>query len=266
AATKLGLSQFCSFSATSINLGRFEIMFRKKPLSAAVHRAVTTVAMAATAAAPVIGQAQESIEEVVVTGSRITTDANLVTSSPVTQVKAEELAFRGITRVEDLMNDLPQIVPELTANEANGATGTATLDLRGLGSDRTLVLTNGHRMGFGDPFALAPDINQVPGALIERIEVLTGGASSTYGSDAVSGVVNFIMKDDFEGIQVDYQYSGYQHSQHADAVQDALEAFGEEPPSGSDWGGGTHDIDLTVGVNTADGRGNITAYVGYRNI
>ena len=140
-------------------------MFELKPLSVAVKRALSTAAIAATAIAPVVGQAQEdTIEEVVITGSRIKTDANLQSSSPVTMIKAEEIAYRGITRVEDLLNDLPSIVPENTGNESNGATGTATIDLRGLTSDRTLVLTNGHRMGFGDVFDLAPDVNAVPAA------------------------------------------------------------------------------------------------------
>ncbi len=203
---------------------------------------------------------------IVVTGSRIGTDPNLVTSSPVTTVRAEDITSRGVTRIEDLVNDLPQVVPELTANESNGATGTATIDLRGAGSDRTLVLTNGHRMGFGDPFALAPDVNQVPSALIERVEVLTGGASSTYGSDAVSGVVNFIMKDDFEGFQINYQYAGYQHEQGNDAVQAAISnsGFTQAPDDVTD--GATTDINLVMGVNSADGRGNVTAYLGYRDI
>ena len=244
-------------------------MFRRKPLSVAVNRALSTVAIAATAAStPVLvwGQQaqQEMLEEVVVTGSRIAADPNLVTSSPVTMVNSEELGFRGITRVEDLINDLPSMLPELTANEANGATGSATIDLRGLSSDRTLVLTNGHRMGFGDVFALAPDINQVPGALIERVEVLTGGASATYGSDAISGVVNFIMKNDFEGIQIDYQYSGYQHNSGNEAVQSAVDARGFEQAPDSVFDGAGHDLNVTFGVNSADGRGNITGYIGYR--
>jgi outer membrane receptor protein involved in Fe transport len=239
----------------------------------AVQQALSTVAIAATATAPSVALGQENLEEVVVTGSRIAGDANLVTSSPVTQIKAEEIGYRGITRVEDLMNDLPQVVPELTANDSNGSTGTATLDLRGLGSDRTLVLTNGHRMGFGDPFAMAPDINTVPGALIERVEILTGGASSTYGSDAIAGVVNFVMKQDFEGVQIDYQYSAFQHDQDNEDVQDAIAAaaaagdpneFQQAP--GDTWDGGTHDINVVFGVNSPDGRGNITGYLGYRDV
>ena len=207
---------------------------------------------------------QPQQEELVVTGSRIASDPNPVTSSPVTMVKSEEFGFRGITRVEDLINDLPSMVPEYTANESNGATGSATIDLRGLSSDRTLVLTNGHRMGFGDVFSLAPDINQVPGALIERVEVLTGGASATYGSDAISGVVNFIMKKDFEGVQVDYQYSGYQHDSGNETVQAALADSGFEQAPDSVFDGRGHDLNITFGVNTVDGRGNITGYLGYR--
>lgn len=245
-------------------------MFRKHPLSDAVQRAVYGVAIATTAASlPAVTHAQQqeaALEEIVVTGSRIATDPNLITSSPVTQVNAEEFVHRGITRVEDLTNDLPQVTPELSSNESNGATGTATLDLRGLGSDRTLVLVNGHRMGFGDPFALAPDINQIPGSLIERVEVLTGGASSTYGSDAVSGVVNFIMRDDFEGFQLDYQFSGYQHNNDLTEVQNQIDASGFEQAPSSPRDGATTNVNVTVGINTPDGNGNVTGYLGYRDI
>jgi outer membrane receptor protein involved in Fe transport len=241
-------------------------MFRQNPLSVAVQRALSGVALAAAAGATTGAYAQDAAEEIIVTGSRIAADPNLITSSPVTQVRSEEMELRGITRVEDLLNDLPQIVPEFTSNESNGATGTATLDLRGLASERTLVMTNGHRMGFGDVFELAPDVNQVPGTLIERVEVLTGGASSTYGSDAVAGVVNFIMRRDFEGVQIDYQYSAYQHNSGNEDVQDAIDARGFEQAPDDVWDGGTHDVNLIVGVNTPDGRGNITAYLGYRDI
>ncbi|HEX7060829.1 MAG TPA: TonB-dependent receptor [Woeseiaceae bacterium] len=247
-------------------------MSQRKPLAAAVHRALSGVALATTAVvAPGLTHAQAQpqsgeLEEITVTGSRIATDPNLISSSPVSQIQAEELTYRGVTRVEDLVNDLPQITPEFTANDSNGATGTATLDLRGLGSDRTLVLVNGHRMGFGDPSVLSPDINQIPGALIERVEILTGGASSTYGSDAVSGVVNFIMKDDFEGFQLNFQYAGYQHSQGNDGVQSAIADMGFEQAPDDVTVGGTTDVNLLIGINSPDGRGNITGYAGYRKI
>jgi outer membrane receptor protein involved in Fe transport len=206
------------------------------------------------------------LEEVIITGTRIPLDQNQVASSPVTTVGSEELTYSGVTRVEDLVNNMPQLVPELTANDSNGSTGTATLDLRGLGSNRTLVLTNGHRMGFGDPFALAPDINQIPGNLIERVEILTGGASSTYGSDAVAGVVNFIMKSDFEGFQFDAQYSGYQHKNDNQAAQDAIDAAGYEQAPNKVNDGEMVNLNAIWGINSADGRANVTAYIGYRDI
>jgi outer membrane receptor protein involved in Fe transport len=208
----------------------------------------------------------EYLEEIITTGSRIKQDANLTSASPVTTLNAGEIQNRGIVRVEDLVNDLPQVVPELTANESNGATGTATLDLRGLGSDRTLVLTNGHRMGLGNPFALAPDVNQVPAILIERVELLTGGASSVYGADAVAGVVNFIMKDDFDGFMIDYQYSAFQHDNNNGFAQGALTDAGFDIPSGNVTDGSTRNINVVLGVNKDDGTGNLTAYLGYRDI
>jgi len=243
-------------------------MFQRKPLSIGIQRAMYGAAIIATSfSIPAAGQAQsEKLEEIVVTGSRIAQDPNLITSSPVTMVKGEEFSYRGVIRVEDLMNSLPAIVPEFTSTESNGASGTATLDLRGLTSDRTLVLTNGHRMGFGDPFLLAPDINQVPGALIQRVEVLTGGASSTYGSDAMAGVVNFIMKDNFEGVQVNYQYSAYQHDQGNSTVQSYIAKKGFTQAPDSVWDGDANNIDLILGVNSADGKGNITAYLSYRSV
>ncbi|NND60731.1 MAG: TonB-dependent receptor [Gammaproteobacteria bacterium] len=242
-------------------------MSKSKQLSFAVHRALTGVAIATAASVPALAQdAPREVEEVVTTGSRLPVDTNLITTSPVTTVSADELKYSGVTRVEDLVNDLPQIVPELTSNDSNGSTGTATLDLRGLGSDRTLVLVNGHRMGFGDPFALAPDINQIPGNLIEQVELLTGGASSTYGSDAVSGVVNFIMKDDFEGFQVDIQRSGYQHDNSAGEAQARIADRGFDQAPGDVTDGETLNVNVIMGMNSADGRGNVTGYLGYRDI
>jgi iron complex outermembrane receptor protein len=244
-------------------------MFQKTKTSSAVRFAlglgVSSLALAAMPQA-LAQESDEPLEEIITTGSRIPVDANLVSSSPVTTLKAEEITARGITRIEDLINDLPAVVPELTSNEANGATGTATLDLRGLGSDRTLVLTNGHRMGFGDVFALAPDVNQIPSALIDRVELLTGGASSVYGADAVAGVVNFIMKTDFEGFQFDVQRSAYNHENRTDKVSAQLDAsgFAHAPSSVND--GGTDNINITMGVNSADGKGNVTAYLGWRDI
>jgi len=238
-------------------------------LSRAVSRALYGAAAVATGL-PAVAIAQDAdldeLEEIVVTGSRIATDANLVTSSPVTTLDADEILHRGVTRVEDLVNSLPQVTPEFTSTVANGATGTATLDLRGLESKRTLVLTNGHRMGFGNPFELAVDVNQIPTQLIDRVELLTGGASSVYGADAVAGVVNFITKRDFEGFQIDWQQSGYQHDNDNGAVRAAVENSGFQQAPGDVTDGQTTNINLLIGVNSPDGRGNVTGYVGYREI
>ena len=184
-------------------------MVRKQQLAAAVRRALVMSAVtAAGVAAPAL--AQESMDEIVVTGSRIRL-ANLESTTPVTQVTAADVVTQGVTRIEDLVNQLPQAFAAQNVTVANGSTGTATLDLRGLGSPRTLVLIDGRRMPYGGVTNSAPDINQIPTPMIERVDILTGGASAVYGSDAVAGVVNFIMKKDFEGVQVTSQYNFYWH-------------------------------------------------------
>ncbi|MEC7422614.1 MAG: TonB-dependent receptor plug domain-containing protein, partial [Pseudomonadota bacterium] len=147
---------------------------------------------------------------IVVTGSRIARP-DVDSASPVTVVGAAEVADTGTVRVEDLVNSLPQVVGGQNAFITNGASGTATVDLRGLGTARTLVLVNGRRLQPGDPGLPAADLNQIPASLIERVEVLTGGASATYGADAVAGVVNFVMDTDFEGVRLDATYGFYQH-------------------------------------------------------
>jgi outer membrane receptor protein involved in Fe transport len=224
-------------------------------------------------------QAQEAgeVAEVVVTGSRIP-QPNLTSASPVTVVGAQDVATRGITRTEDLVNQLPQVFAAQGSAYSNSATGTATVDLRGLGPNRTLVLIDGRRLQNGTPGATAqntaPDLNFIPAALIERVEVVTGGASAVYGADAVAGVVNFMMQKNFEGVRLDAQYSGYQHTNNNDMAQEilrrraAVSLFPEQfaIPEKDVWDGGTTDLNLVVGVNSPDGKGNITAYAGYRNV
>jgi outer membrane receptor protein involved in Fe transport len=241
-------------------------MLRKHRLTTAVSAAL---GLGAAAALPGTALAQEQmlVEEVVVTGSRIQ-KANLISSSPVTQVDSEQFKFQGVTRVEDLLNDLPSVYPGNNANQANGATGTATINLRNLGANRTLVLVNGRRLPAGSPIAggTGSDINQIPAALIERVEVLTGGASSTYGSDAVAGVVNFMMIDDFEGVQLDVQYSGYQHENDNGTAQRINREAGFSAPDGSVSDGEISDLSLIMGANLDGGRGNVTGYFTYRDI
>lgn len=203
---------------------------------------------------------------IVVTGSRIRSP-NLESASPVTVVSSEEFKQTGTTRVEDLINSLPQVFAGQGSNVSNGATGTATLDLRGLGAERTLVLVNGRRLVPGDPTTSAADINVIPAALIKRVDVLTGGASSVYGADAVSGVVNFVMDTEFEGLRLDAQYSLYNHNQRNNSSYvDALNGRGFPYPKGSANDGGTIDATAAFGAGFDDGRGHVTAYVGYRKI
>jgi iron complex outermembrane receptor protein len=221
--------------------------------------------------------ADQTIQEVVVTGSRIA-QPNLETTSPITQVTAEDVITQGVTKIEDLVNQLPQAFAAQNGTVSNGATGTATINLRGLGSARTLVLIDGRRMPAGGvtSASYAADLNQIPTAMVERVEVLTGGASAVYGSDAVAGVVNFIMKKDFEGIQIDGQYSLYQHNNDfggpgAVGLRDVIAGRAATNPSqfalpedNVTDGNGVQGT-ITMGVSTEDGRGNITAYLSYQD-
>jgi outer membrane receptor protein involved in Fe transport len=243
-------------------------MERKYQVAAAVRRALVMGALTAAGAAPAL--AQESLGEIVVTGSRIRS-ANLESTTPVTQVTAADVVTQGVTRIEDLVNQLPQAFAAQNVTVANSATGTATLDLRGLGSPRTLVLIDGRRMPYGGVTNSAADINQIPTTMVERVDVLTGGASAVYGSDAVAGVVNFIMKKDFEGVQVTSQYNTYWHENDfggpgATKLRDVIAARAATNPDefalpdSTVTDGEGKELSLMVGVNSGDGRGNITAY------
>ncbi|MGH8176508.1 MAG: TonB-dependent receptor domain-containing protein [Steroidobacter sp.] len=240
-------------------------MRRNRTIRRAVQYALLAGAAAASAA-PAQSQDQ-TISEVVVTGSRIP-QPNLTSISPVTSVGAADIKIEGVTRVEDLINNLPQAFADFGGNLSNGATGAATVNLRALGNQRTLVLVNGRRLMPGDPTQngnSAPDLNQIPAALIERVEVLTGGASAVYGADAVAGVVNFIMNDDFEGVRVDAQYGFYQH-ENSNSINDIVAARGFDTPDSSVMDGYSKDITFILGLNSADGRGNATVYAGYRSL
>jgi iron complex outermembrane receptor protein len=217
-------------------------------------------------AGPAAAQAPEEDQQAVtVTGTRI--PRNLTAVSPVTVVNSEEIRLSGTTRTEDLINSLPQSFAGQGGNLANGASGTATVDLRGLGPDRTLVLINGRRLVPGDPSVPNPDINVIPSTIVSRIDVLTGGASSVYGADAVAGVVNFVMDTTFTGVRLDAQYSFYQHNNRSDTgIQAALDLRGFGFPTGNVADGGTYDLSMAVGAAFDDGRGHVVAYAGYRKL
>jgi iron complex outermembrane receptor protein len=243
-------------------------MERKHQVASAVRHALVMGALTAAGTTPAL--AQENLGEIVVTGSRIRS-ANLESTTPVTQVTAADVVTQGVTRIEDLVNQLPQAFAAQNVTVSNGSDGTATLNLRGLGSPRTLVLVDGRRLPYGSVNNSAADLNQIPTQMIERVDVLTGGASAVYGSDAVAGVVNFIMKKDFEGVQVSTQYNFYWHENDfsgpggtklRDTIAE-LEAVNPEQyalPDDSVTDGEGKELSLRVGVNSGDGRGNITAY------
>ncbi len=198
-------------------------------------------ALLALQAAPAFAQDATEVEGVVVTGSRIVRQ-DFEAISPVTTVGSEQLELTATLTVDTLLNELPQIVPGNTRTSNNaGGEDFSTIDLRGLGANRTLVLVNGERVPASSTTGVV-DLNTIPASLIDRIEVVTGGASAVYGSDAIAGVVNFILKDDFEGAEVTATYSS-SFEGHAPELE----------------------INALLGGNFANGRGNLTAYAAYYN-
>lgn len=197
-----------------------------------------TVAMLSGAAQAQTAAAAPAEETIIVTGSRIARP-NLEQSSPVTVIDAAELAFRQPINAEEFLREVPGVVPNIGAAVNNGANGSAQLDLRGLGVNRNLILIDGRRV-VPSTNAGVVDLNLVPVALIERTDVFTGGASSVYGADAVAGVVNFVTKRDFSGV-------------------DSTTSFGLS----SRGDGQIFRTDLTIGANFDDGRGNVVVSMGY---
>jgi outer membrane receptor protein involved in Fe transport len=205
---------------------------------------VSAAAMSPTLLAQDQAGPDKNIDEVVVTGSRIARP-NLESPVPVTTVTAEELFETGSTSVGDLLNDLPALRSTFSQSNSSrflGTTGLNLLDLRGLGTQRTLVLVNGRRHVGSDILsnAVSPDVNTFPTDLIERIDVVTGGNSAVYGSDAIAGVVNFVLKKDFEGLQ--FRGQGGQ-SGESDA--------------------GNYYASVLAGTNFLDDRGNIAVNFEY---
>src|SRR6202140_4815295 len=211
-----------------------------------------------------------TLEAVVITGTRIRTP-NLASESPVTAVSEEEIKNEGATNIENVLNELPQFHVGQGSTAVNHSTGVANLNLRGLGPTRTLVLIDGRRLGPGDPQGAqgaAADVNFIPAALVSGVDVLTGGASAVYGSDAIAGVVNFHMIRDFEGVQITTTLNGAQHTQSG-TLDPVLKAAPYPIPvaiPGDKFDGFSGDTTLLVGTNTADHRGNVTMYAEYRTI
>ena len=238
--------------------------------------AQTTPAPDAPATLPANPQTEAAPDrDIVITGSRIPQSANITSVAPVTVVNNEDLKLQGTGRVEDLLNTLPSVFASQASSISNGADGTATIDLRGLGTTRTLTLVNGRRLLPGDPSPTsgsAADINILPASMIKRVEVLTGGASSTYGADAVAGVVNFIMDTNFTGVRFDGQYSFYQHDNRDTFLTPLLNTrqgqglSGYGYPTGPSADGGQFDGTMSIGSGFDDDRGHAVVYFGYRKV
>jgi iron complex outermembrane receptor protein len=202
---------------------------------------------------------------ILITGSRIPR-IDLTAVSPVAIVKGDEFKLVGATNVEELLNQLPQVNPSQGEFVSAGAAGIATVDLRGLGAARTLVLVNGHRLMPGDPRFLVPDINSIPASIVQRVEVLTGGAAAIYGSDAVAGVVNFVLDTEIEGLRVEGQIGAYQHDNRDRFAQQLLDQRQLPYPIGSVLDGRRENVSVAFGRNFFDGRAHVTLYGGYRQI
>lgn len=181
---------------------------------------------------------------IIVTGSRIRRP-NLESTVPITSVSGDEFFQTGKTSVGDVLNELPALRSTFSQSNSSRFLGTAglnLLDLRGLGTQRTLVLQNGRRHVAGDILsnAVSPDVNTIPTDLIERVDIVTGGNSAVYGSDAIAGVVNFVLKDHYEGVQL--------------RAQGGTSKYGDA---------GSYYVSALAGTNFADGRGNIAVNFEY---
>src|SRR5688572_2285815 len=245
---------------------------KKHPLFARKACVVATEFAVAMMAAPfALAQATPPAVKIEVTGSRIPLQQNVESTSPISVISAEDIKIEGVRNVENLLQNMPQVFADQGSTVANGASGTATVDLRNLGADRTLVLVNGKRLPAGSPTYYPADLNQIPAALISRVEILTGGASAIYGSDAVAGVVNFIMRKDFQGVQGEVHYGFYNHKQgnpqgSADAVgrSAATNPAQFNVPGDLSDGGRSTEVSLLIGDNFANNRGNATVFFGWK--
>jgi outer membrane receptor protein involved in Fe transport len=228
------------------------------------------LALGSALLAPMAQAQAPAAERVEITGSRIKSLSD-EGASPVSTITATEIKLDGNRNVESIVNNLPQAFAAQGATVSNGSSGTATVNLRNLGSNRSLVLVNGRRMPMGSPTDVAPDLNQIPAGLIKRVEVLTGGASAVYGSDAVAGVVNFILDDKFQGVSLDLNHSFYNHKQQdaqgvgsVIAGRSATNPAEFKVPGDVSRDGESTTFSVTLGSNFADGKGNGVVFLGYK--
>jgi iron complex outermembrane receptor protein len=223
---------------------------RKNILAKSVRFALIGGAAAAAFSAPTVFAADEEsattkIEKISVTGSRLRS-TDMQGFSPVQTIDASDIDVSSVANIQELLLKNPAFgspgISRTNSNFSTASAGVATVDLRNLGASRTLVLVNGRRFVAGVPGESSVDLNSIPTQFIERVEIMTGGASAFYGSDAVAGVVNIVYKKEFEGIEFDVQ-SG--QSSEGDSEED--------------------QVQFTMGTSSADGKGNIMMHAAYTN-
>ncbi|MBL4815988.1 TonB-dependent receptor [Shewanella sp.] len=223
-------------------------MYKNSLIAKSVRFALIGGAAAATFTAPVVFAADEVVEEaqverIEVTGSRLRS-TDMQGFSPVQVIDSSDIDMSSVANIQELLLKNPAFgTPAISRTNSNFSTssaGAAVVDLRNLGTERTLVLVNGRRFVSGIPGDSAVDLNSIPTQFIERVEIMTGGASAIYGSDAVAGVVNIIYKKDFEGIEFDVQ-----RGQSAEGDSDETQ------------------IQFTMGTSSSDGKGNVMIHGAY---
>lgn len=200
-------------------------------IRSAVRHALYVGALTSAAGYVPVAVAQDNVEpleEITVTGSRIQRQ-DYQSASPVVSLSAEAFKQNGIINAEELVNTLPQVVPSFSSGNNNPGNGQSWINLRGLGSERNLVLLDGKRPMPSNENSIV-DINTIPVAMIERVEVISGGASAVYGSEAIAGATNFILKKDFNGVEMNAQYGI--------SAEDDTEVNAFEIILGSDFVGG----------------------------
>ena len=192
---------------------------------------------------------QDFKEEVIVTGSL---NPNLAVTNSVLEFSELDFKKSGVFRIEDFLNELPIIDPSNSSLQSNNSIGISTISIRGLGSDRSLILVDGTRIAPGTSFngKNEQDLNDIPLELIKKVEVLTGGKTTIYGSDAIGGVVNFILDDSFSGTKLSMHQGGYQHRNNNTAIRKLISSQGLNNPEENKFDGGNSSYSFTSGNKT----------------
>ena len=201
---------------------------------------------------------QVSQEEIIVTGSFI---KEIQASNPIFTSSLDDINKRGTFRIEDYLSSLPIVNPGNSALHSNFSTGTSSVSIRGLGGDRSLVLIDGKRLPSGSPLDgnATQDLNQVPFALIKKVEILTGGKSTIYGSDATGGVINFILDKKYSGTKISIHQGAYQHNNNSYLrnINDNAKSFV--------FDGINSNYSIIFGSDLSD-NSHLLGFIDYRNV